>query len=131
MSGGQSEAQAALDTLRRAGASSGVIQSIGRAMKNPSYWTSFAQTVGRDYEDAKADGENEMQAQLSAITGSLLNAGIETGSGIEQMAQRGSYGVKDWAKSTLGEGLEEVEQGITSGLVNKAVFYHDTPWYST
>lgn len=130
MSGGQSATQTALDTLRRAGASSGVMQSVSSAMKHPAFWTSFAQTVGRDYEDAKADGANETQAQLSAITGSLLNAGIEVGSGIEAMKMKGRYGIRDWAKSALGEGLEEVEQGITSNIAKKALFDYDKPWYS-
>lgn len=132
MTGGTSEAQAAVDAMQRAGVSANVISAVQEAVKNPGYWASFAQTIGSDYEEAKAAGASEGEALTTAFTASLINAGIEIGGGVEQMAKNtGRIGLRDVAKSAFEEGLEEVEQGITSGVVNKAVYDKDRAWAST
>ncbi len=118
------------EALVRAGQSPSVVQMVQSAMKKPGFWASFSQTVGRSYEDAKAGNASEWEAQTAALASSLINAGIEVCSGIGELAHSGSYGLKDWGKSALGEGLEEVEQGITSNIINKALFDHDKAWFS-
>ena len=131
MSGGASEMQTAIDAMSRAGVSSGVISALQEAVRTPGFWTSFAQTIGSDYEEAKAAGASEGEALTTAFTASLINAGIEIGGGVEQMAKNtGRIGLHDVAKSAFEEGLEEVEQGITSGVVNKAVYDKDRAWAS-
>lgn len=131
MTGGASEAQAAVDAMQRAGVSAGVISAVQEAAKNPGFWTSFAQTIGSDYEEAKAAGASEGEALTAAFASSLLNAGIEIGGGVEQMAKNtGRLGLRDVAKSAFEEGLEEVEQGITSGVVSKAAYDRDRAWAS-
>ncbi len=122
VTGGASAVKDGTQTLMQAGTKLGLGQAVQNFLKNPQFWFSFAQTVGSDYEDAKASGANELQAQTAAIAGSLLNAGIEIGGGLEGMNRVGRFGVGDWLKSAAEEGLEEVEQGIVSNLVNKAVF---------
>lgn len=132
MTGGASEAQTAVDAMQRAGVSADVISAVQEAAKNPGFWTSFAQTIGSDYEEAKAAGASEGEALTTAFTSSLLNAGIEIGGGVEQMAKNtGRLGLRDVAKSAFEEGLEEVEQGITSGVVSKAAYDKDRAWAST
>lgn len=131
ITGGASKAVEALNVLNRAGMSPTVLTSISEAMKQPSFWTSFAMTAGNDYEDAIANGASEMEALATAYISSMLGAGIEIGGGVEEMAKNaGRIGLRDIAKSAFSEGLEEVEQGITTGLTNKAVYDRNRAWYS-
>lgn len=103
--------------------------------KNPSYWLSFAQTYGNDYEEAlKKNGGNETTAALGATLSSLLNAGVEVGisggSGIQglpdEIAKGGKSAVWAWVNSSVEEGAEEVVQGVISNAVSKALYDHDT-----
>ena len=127
MSGGSSAAGTALGT---APASTGFFSTIGNTAstmaKNPMYWTSFAQTVGTDYEEAKANGANEFVATATAIIKSGINAGIEIGGGIETLPDNLKSGdtklITQWVKSMVEEGNEEVVQGIVSGVVDKAMY---------
>lgn len=142
MSGGASLAANGVSALSTASSSSSVVSTLGQAVKtmakNPSYWTSVMRTLGTDYEEAKERGANELVATASAIITTALNAGIEVGGGIEALPKNlksGSKGLKNavrqWAKSTLEEGGEEVLQGITTNIVAKLMYDHDAPIYST
>lgn len=126
LSGGTSETAQAATAIGNVGKSAvrKVIEAMG---KNPSYWTSFAQTVGSDYEDAKAGGASDTQAAVSAILSSAVNAGIEVGGGLETLADNPNT-IRQWLKSAGEEGAEEVKQGIVTGLAQKGVYDHGKPW---
>ena len=142
MSGGTSAAAqgttAGLEAASAAANSGGLLSTIGstaqQLVKNPMYWSSVSQTLGTDYEDAKADGASETEAIASAFISSLLNAGVEVGGGIETLPaqlQNGSKSaVREWVKSALDEGKEEVVQDIISGLTQKAIYDHDKKYVS-
>ncbi len=114
-------------------------QVFTTTMKNPSYWTSVMSTLGTDYEEAKKKGANDFVASTTAILTTALNAGIEVGSGIEQLpknlikngAKSTSSAVMKWVKSSLEEGGEEVLQSITTNAIAKLMYDHDAPLYST
>lgn len=114
--------------------------SIKSMAKNPFYWSSFVQTYGSDFEDAKSNGANDAVASLYAVLNSSLNAVVEVGggtgnAGIQSLpeALKNAVGNKsavlEWIKSALDEGKEEVIQGaitqLNSGLFfdrNKAIY---------
>lgn len=126
LSGGTSETAQAATAIGNVGKSA--VRKVVEAMgKNPSYWTSFAQTVGSDYEDAKAGGASDTQAAVSAILSSAVNAGIEVGGGLETLADNPNT-IRQWLKSAGEEGAEEVKQGIVTGLAQKGVYDHGKPW---
>ena len=104
-----------------------VIEGIA---KSPAAWTSFARTVGNDYEQAKQNGASDAQAAVSAIISSGINAGIEIGGGVEALAGR-EASLKNILRSAGEEGMEEVKQGVVSALTQKGVFDKDAPYYST
>ncbi|MCI7125890.1 MAG: peptidoglycan DD-metalloendopeptidase family protein [Agathobaculum sp.] len=95
--------------------------------QNAPAMTSFLSTVGSDYEQAKAGGASDAQAAISAVISSAINAGIEVGGGIETAAGAPATW-KNILKSMHEEGMEEVTQGIVSGLTQKSVYDHDKPW---
>lgn len=97
-------------------------------LKNPQFWTTYVQTVGDGYEDAKADGMSDIDAGLYAMINAFWNALVEIGGapdsglgGVQNFATRlaeaqetgNKHLLVDWFKdSVLGEGMEEVIQGI-------------------
>ena len=107
---------------------------IRTTAKNPTYWSSFLQTVGSDYEEAKQNGAGELEATATAMITSLLNAGIEVGSGIEKLPQSlksgGKSAVREWVKSSIEEGKEEVLQGIVTQGVAKLIYDKDKELFS-
>ncbi len=112
-------------------------QTVNTMVKNPSYWTSVIQTLGTDYEEAKERGANDLVASATAIITTALNAGIEVGSGIEQLPKnlkKGGKNVKnavfEWAKSALEEGNEEILQSITTNAAAKLVYDKKAPIFS-
>ena len=135
MSGGTSAAAqgttAALSTASAAAGRSAVANAVRQTAANPLYWSSVAQTLGNNYEHAKAKGANELQATGSAITSSLLNAAVETGGGVETLPgilkSRARGSASAWAKSALTEGLEEPIQGVVSGASEALFFDRDKP----
>ena len=130
MSGGTSAAaQGTTKALQAASAleqGGGIAATIQRAVstmaKDPQYWASFAQVAGDGYEQAKADGASETEANLYGMANGLLNAAVEVGGGIQTLPselQRGGSALRAWIKSMVDEGKEEVVQGaIERGLQN-------------
>ena len=120
--------------IGQSAASTGIIGTISNALqslaKNPMFWSSFAQTTGSTYEQAKQEGANEAQAQATAIISGLLNAGVEVGGGIETF-NPSNTGVRQWVKSMFDEGKEEVVQGVVENLTKKALYAQNTPYAST
>lgn len=115
----------------------GIVAAFGESVKgmakNPFYWSSFTQTLGSDYEDAKAAGADEATATLYALLTSTLNAVVEVGgetgnAGIQSLpeALKNATGNKkkifEWVKSSASEGKEEIVQGVISQL-NAAILY--------
>lgn len=107
--------------------------SIKSMAKNPFYWSSFVQTYGSDFEDAKSSGANDAVASLYAVLNSSLNAAVEVGggtgnAGIQSLpeALKNAVGnksaVMEWVKSALDEGKEEVIQGVITQL-NTGLFF--------
>lgn len=143
MSGGASAAAqgttAGLQAASTAASSSGILSTASAAAqqlaKNPLYWSSVAQTLGTDYEEAKESGASEAEAIGTAFISSLLNAGVEVGGGLETLPsalQSGSKSaIREWVKSALEEGQEEVVQGVISNLTQKALYDQDKEYFST
>lgn len=130
MSGGTSAAaQGTTKALQAASAleqGGGIAATVQRAVssmaKDPQYWSSFAQVAGDGYEQAKADGASETEANLYGVANGLLNAAVEVGGGIQTLPselQKGGSALRSWIKSMVDEGREEVVQGaIERGLQN-------------
>lgn len=100
--------------------------TVEKMMEKPSYWLSFAQTYGNDYEEAVKSGVDENVAMYTSMLSSLINAGIEIGidgaSGIQGLPKKALKGDKsalmEWVQSSLEEGGEEVLQGVVSRGIN-------------
>ena len=124
--GGSAGASAASAGMKAAQASPGILaalkSSAGAMAKNPQFWTSFLQTAGNSYEQARADGAGETEASLYALANSLAGAGVEIGGGIQTLPGKlaeGGGALRSWVRSMIEEGREEVVQGaIERGLQN-------------
>lgn len=136
MSGGTS--MAAQGGAALGATSTGLAASVGTAakemVKNPLYWSSMIQTLGTDYEEAKANGASDLEASASALISSALNAGVEIGGGLEVLPDRikrgGSSAIYQWVKGALEEGQEEVVQGVISGITEKAIYDREKDLFS-
>ncbi|MBO4915163.1 MAG: hypothetical protein J5449_08145, partial [Oscillospiraceae bacterium] len=111
-------------------------EGLTKLLKNPQFWTSYLQVAGDGYESALEEGMSEEDAAAYGLVNGFFNSMIEIGGvddalgGIQnypmrlaQMEeQQGKRAVVEWFKDTvLGEGLEEVEQGIMErGLMQAA-----------
>lgn len=102
---------------------------VGMA-NNPNYWSSFLQTAGNSYDEAKADGATDAKASLFALTNGLANAAIEVGGGLETLPaelQNGPLTFKRWLKSAAEEGGEEVWQGIIERALQNVTYGKNNP----
>lgn len=137
--GGSAAAQGgnlALQTATRTPKLIGTMMNATQTMaKNPIFWSSYAQTVGRDYEESLAEGATELEATASAMISSSLNAIVEIGGGLEVLPSILRSGnksaIRSWVRSALEEGQEEVVQGVISNLSKKALYDHDKEYFST
>lgn len=102
--------------------------SVASLLQSPAYWTSFAQTAGPEYYNAKAKGANELQASLTGMTSGAVGGAIERMGGIDTFLGNKAQGVIRTAAEEAGE---EVLQDITSGLINKTVYDHEREWVGT
>lgn len=124
--------QAASSTAAATGALSSTVKTaVARLAKDPKYWASFAQVVGPSYDQAKADGASEFEANADAIANGLFNAAVEVGGGIETLPEElqkvGQSGIKTWIKSSLDEGKEEVIQGVLERGLQNLIYGKDNP----
>lgn len=107
------------------------IRNVTTALaKDKNYWTSFAQVAGQGYEEAKADGASEWEANMFALTNGLCNAAIEVGGGIQTLPvelQAGTRGIRAWLKSAVEEGQEEVVQGVLERALQNLVYDRGNP----
>jgi hypothetical protein len=122
-------------TAGSVGLTATVRSSLASMGKNPLFKLSFVQNYGNAYSTAKNSGATEDEAQLSAIIIGLVNSGIELTGGLETLPAALKSGnasaVKEWVKSALSEGKEEVVQGVIERLTNKMVYQKDAPLVST
>ena len=96
-------------------------------LEDPQFWSSYLQAAGDSYDSAKEEGMNDVDAGLYTMLNAYFNAMIEIGGadealgGIQNLPMRAQnairngdkFGLLDWFKdSVLGEGMEEVWQGI-------------------
>lgn len=107
------------------------IRNVTTALaKDKNYWTSFAQVAGQGYEEAKADGASEWEANMFALTNGLCNAAIEVGGGIQTLPvelQAGANGIRAWLKSAVEEGQEEVVQGVIERALQNLTYDKGNP----
>ena len=107
--------------------------TVEKMLRNPQYWTSFAKTLGPDYDEAKANGASNTVAALGSTLSSLINAGIEIGgdggSGIQGLPDDLLSGDKNkfwaWVMSTFEEGGEEGLQKFVNEIITKTMYNHD------
>lgn len=89
---------------------------------NPSFQYAFASTFGNEYMQAKEDGASDAEAYLYAMLASTVNAAVEVGGGIEGDLDVQKPLLREWAKTAIEEGGEEVVQGIISQAFQNAVY---------
>ena len=123
-------ANAAMNASKVASAAN-TIRNVTTAMaKDKNFWTSFAQVAGQGYEEAKADGASEWEANMFALTNGLCNAAIEVGGGIQTLPvelQAGTRGIRAWLKSAVEEGQEEVVQGVIERALQNLTYDKGNP----
>ena len=132
LTGGASTVSTAEQLAARAAASQGLTGTISRAMqtmaKDPNFRLSFAQVAGPGYEQAKADGADDLRASLYAVGNGLLNAAVEVGGGIQTLPNElagGTSAWKAWVDSMLDEGKEEVVQGVIERAMQNTMYGKD------
>lgn len=108
---------------------SGVLNSLSKAARemltSQDYWTSFASEVGMDYYDALDNGATEDEALRYALSSAGLNSVIEIGGGIQKIPEKPTF--KTWLKSAHEEGMEEIQQGVVSRLLENVVYKKGNP----
>lgn len=123
-------ASAAMNSSKVAGAAK-TVRDITTAMaKDKNYWASFAQVAGQGYQDAKADGASEWEANMFALANGIGNAAIEVGGGIQTLPvelRAGKKGLRAWITSAAEEGQEEVVQGVLERALQNLVYDRGNP----
>lgn len=102
-------------------------QSASTLMQNPQFWSSYVQAIGDSAETAEESNMSPRDAAIYTMINGFFNAVIEVGGADETLGgiqnfpmrlrqleeQGGKKAVVEWFKdSVLGEGMEEVAQGI-------------------
>ncbi len=100
-----------------------VTNGITKIAKNPMFWTTFVSEFGDTYYDAKENNASQSTATSAATMAALINSIVEMG-GIES-------GEQSVLKMALGEGMEEIYQGVSSNIIAKAMYAPDIPLIST
>lgn len=102
------------------------VKTVATAMaKDPNYWTAFASVAGDSYQQAKADGASDWEANMYALANGLVNAAIEVGGGIQTLPvelQSNGRGLRAWVKAMHDEGKEEVAQGVIERALQNLIY---------
>lgn len=101
--------------------------------RNPQFWTSFARVAGPGYEQAKADGASEWEANMYALANGIMNAAVEVGGGIQNLPkelQKTTNAIWTWIKSNAEEGTEEVVQGVIERGLQNLIYGKQNPLVS-
>lgn len=111
-------------------------------VQRPDWMQSFTLTFGTDFEEAKADGASDLNAVIYAIGNGILNATVEVGGdtgegGLQSIPEKASRWkalsatwlekAKDYLKSILQEGKEEVVQGVIQRLMQNISYEKGNP----
>lgn len=143
--GGSAEAQLATGGAGAAATLPGVVgnaktsavtaQQMAQAMaKDPNFWLAFSQVAGRNYQDAKADGASDWEANAFAMANGLVNAAAEVAGGIQKLPgelQVSESALKSWIKSAAEEGQEEVVQGVLERALQNLTYNKGNKVFST
>ena len=143
--GGSVEAQLATGGARAAATLPGIVgnaktsavtaQQMAQAMaKDPNFWLAFSQVAGRNYQDAKADGASDWEANAFAMANGLVNAAVEVSGGIQKLPselQVSESALKSWIKSAAEEGQEEVVQGVLERALQNLTYNKGNKVFST
>lgn len=134
LTGGASSVMTAEQLAAQAATSPGIVNTISTGMrtmvKDPNFQLSFAQVFGPGYEQAKADGADDLRATVYAVGNGLMNAAVEVGGGIQTLPkelQGGTSAWKAWVDSMLDEGKEEAVQGVIERAMQNAVYDKGNP----
>ena len=123
-------ASAAMNASKVASAANTIRNVTTTMAKDKNFWASFAQVAGQGYQDAKADGASEWEANMFALTNGLCNAAIEVGGGIQTLPvelQAGKKGLRAWLTSAAEEGQEEVVQGVIERALQNLTYDKGNP----
>lgn len=143
--GGSAEAQLATGGAGTAATLPGIVgnaktsavtaQQMARAMaKDPNFWLAFSQVAGQNYQNAKADGASDWEANAFAMANGLVNAAVEVGGGIQKLPgelQVSESALKSWIKSAAEEGQEEVVQGVLERALQNLTYNKGNKVFST
>lgn len=143
--GGSAEAQLAAGGARTAATLPGIVgnaktsavtaQQMAQAMaRDPNFWLAFSQVAGQNYQDAKADGASDWEANAFAMANGLVNAAVEVGGGIQKLPgelQVSESALKSWIKSAAEEGHEEVVQGVLERALQNLTYNKGNKVFST
>lgn len=143
--GGSAEAQLATGGAGAAATLPGIVgnaktsavtaQQMARAMaKDPNFWLAFSQVAGQNYQNAKADGASDWEANAFAMANGLVNAAVEVGGGIQKLPgelQVSESALKSWIKSATEEGQEEVVQGVLERALQNLTYNKGNKVFST
>lgn len=143
--GGSVEAQLATGGAKAAATLPGIVgnaktsavtaQQMAQAMaKDPNFWLAFSQVAGRNYQDAKADGASDWEANAFAMANGLVNAAAEVAGGIQKLPgelQVSESALKSWIKSAAEEGQEEVVQGVLERALQNLTYNKGNKVFST
>lgn len=103
---------------------------LSNLAKDPNFWMSAIPTFGGTYSDAMEDGATEAEAAVTAILNGFAGSLIEVGGGIQQIP-KGQHSIREWLKSAVEEGGEEVVQSAVENFLKKQMYNHDIPLFST
>lgn len=123
-------ASAAMNASKVASAANTIRDVTTTMAKDKNFWASFAQVAGQGYQDAKADGASEWEANMFALANGIGNAAIEVGGGIQTLPvelQAGKKGLRAWITSAAEEGQEEVVQGVLERALQNLVYGRGNP----
>lgn len=143
--GGSAGAQLATGGARAAATLPGIVgnaktsavtaQQMARAMaKDPNFWLTFSQVAGQNYQNAKADGASDWEANAFAMANGLVNAAAEVSGGIQTLPgelRGGENALKSWIKSAAEEGQEEVVQGVLERALQNLTYNKGNKVFST
>lgn len=143
--GGSAGAQLATGGARAAATLPGIVgnaktsavtaQQMAQAMaKDPNFWLTFSQVAGRNYQNAKADGASDWEANAFAMANGLVNAAVEVSGGIQKLPgelRGGENALKSWIKSAAEEGQEEVVQGVLERALQNLTYNKGNKLFST
>lgn len=100
----------------------------GNTLRSREYWTSFFSEVGMDYYEALDNGATDDEATRYALSSAMVNSVIEIGGGIQKIPEAPTF--RTWIKGAHEEGMEEIQQGIVSRLMENAVYDKKNPLVS-